>query len=190
VFTIGDYTVIADVGKTMLQLLRDHMIPEPILQPEFIGLSSPVDKGDLNLSLFLYNIKENGDNRTNQMLSKGAGKLQFPPMSVDLFYLITAHSTAELHSRSLDENQILGKAIQVLYDNSVLRNSVLQGTLAENNEEVRIVMDVLPMDIMVSLFPNIPYKLSVSYMVGPVNIDSMRVKSTKRVLESDMSIKG
>ena len=68
--TIGQYTVIADVGMTILQLLRDNMVNEPIQQPEFIGLSHPNDKGDLSLSLFLYAVKESADRQT-QMLSRG-----------------------------------------------------------------------------------------------------------------------
>ena len=59
--TIAQYTVIADVGITIVQLLRDNMVNEPIQQPEFIGLSHPNDKGDLSLSLFLYSVKESAD---------------------------------------------------------------------------------------------------------------------------------
>ncbi|MDB5053996.1 MAG: hypothetical protein JWM44_2046 [Bacilli bacterium] len=186
---IGQYTVIADVGMSLIQLLRENMVPEPVLQPEFIGLSSPIDKGDLSLSLFLYQIKESADRQT-QMLSRGAGTLQFPPMTVELYYLLTAHSAAELQTRTLDEHRILGRALQVLYDHSILKNSALQGSLADTNEELRIVMESLPLDTMLTLFPNIPYKLSVCFSVGPVYIDSTRVKATKRVIERDISITG
>jgi hypothetical protein len=186
---IGQYTVIADVGMTLLQLLRDNMVSEPILQPEFIGLSHPNDKGDLSLSLFLYQVKESADRQT-QMVTRGHNALQFPPMTVELFYLLTAHSAAELQTRSLDEHRILGRALQVIYDNAILQGSALQGSLADTNEELRIVMETLPLDTLISLFPNIPYKLSVCFSVGPVYIDSTRVKATKRVVERDISITG
>jgi hypothetical protein len=189
VSTIGQYTVIADVGTTILQLLRDNMVNEPIQQPEFIGLSHPNDKGDLSLSLFLYTIKESADRQT-QMVSRGSSTLQFPPMTVELFYLLTAHSAAELQTRALDEQRILGRALQVLYDNSIIQGQALQGSLADSNEELRIVMENLPLDTLISLFPNSPYKLSVCFSVGPVYIDSTRMKSTKRVIERDISITG
>jgi hypothetical protein len=189
VSTIGQYTVIADVGLTILQLLRDNMVNEPIQQPEFIGLSHPNDKGDLSLSLFLYSVKESADRQT-QMLSRGQNTLQFPPLTVELFYLLTAHSAAELQTRALDEQRILGKALQVLYDNSIINGQALQGSLADTNEELRIVMENLSLDTLISLFPNSPYKLSVCFSVGPVQIESTRVKATKRVIERDISITG
>jgi hypothetical protein len=168
------------------------MTPDPIPQPEMIGLASPVDKGDFYLSLFLYNIRESGDNRRTQMIARGTNEIQYPPMVVELCYMLTAQSPAELQSRALDEHRILGRAMQVLYDHSVLRGSMTVGTLAEREEEVRIVMDPITGGSMLNMwnFADTPYRLSVSYSVGPVNIDSTRIKTTKRVLERDFRIQG
>ncbi|UJF34069.1 DUF4255 domain-containing protein [Paenibacillus hexagrammi] len=168
------------------------MTPDPIPQPEMIGLASPVDKGDFYLSLFLYAIKESGDNRRTQMVARGTNEIQYPPMVVDLHYLLTAQSPAELQSRALDEHRILGRAMQVLYDNSVLRGSLTVGTLAEKEEEVRVVMAPISGDGMMNMwnFADTPFRLSMSYTVGPVYIDSTRIKTTKRVLERDIRIEG
>jgi hypothetical protein len=189
---IGDYTVIADVGASLLKLLREQMTPDPIPQPELIGLASPVDKGDYYLSLFLYSVIENGDNRRTQMVSRSAGEIQYPPLAVDLHYLLTVQSPAELQTRSLDEHRILGRAMQVLYDNSVLRGASALGTLGENGEEVRIVKETISGEALVNMwnFADTPYRLSISYVVGPVYIDSTRIKTTKRVLERDFRIQG
>jgi hypothetical protein len=174
----------------MLKLLREHLTPDPIPQPEMIGLASPVDKGDFYLSLFLYSIRESGDNRRTQMIARGTDEIQFPPMVVDLNYLLTVQSPAELQTRGLDEQRILGKAIQTLYDNTVLRNSMAVGTLADSGEEVRIVMESLSGEALLNMwnFADTPYHLSISYTVGPVNIDSTRIKTTKRVTERDFRI--
>lgn len=189
---IGHYSAIADVSASLVRLLREQMTPDPIPQPELIGLASPVDKGDLYLSLFLYNVKESGDNRKTQMIPRGEGAMQYPPMVLDLHYMMTVHSPAELQTRSIDEHRILGRAMQVLYDHSILRGPNVIGTLAEREEEVRIVMDGLAGSSMLQMwnFADTPYRLTVSYMVGPVLIDSTRIKSTKRVLERDISIQG
>ena len=189
---MGKYTVIADVGNSIVSLLREKMVPEPISQPEYIGLASPSDKGDYMLTLFLYHIEESGDFRNNVVEADRAGVLRYPPMSINLSYLITAHSTSELSSRALDEQRILGKAMQVLFDNSILRGGDLKGTLQENNEEIKIVVDNVPFDVLIKSwnFPSMPYKLSLSYTVGPVYIDSTRIKATKKVLEFDTTIKG
>lgn len=168
------------------------MTPDPIPQPELIGLGSPVDKGDFYLSLFLYSVRESGDNRRTRMVARGTGEIQFPPMTVDLHYLLTVQSPAELQSRALDEHRILGRTMQVLYDHSVLRGSAVVGTLAERGEEVRIVQESIPGEAMLNMwnFADTPYRLSVSYAVGPIMIESTRIKTTKRVLESDVSIQG
>lgn len=189
---IGDYSVIADVSASLIKLLRENMTPDPIPQPEMIGLASPVDKGDFYLSLYLYNVRESGDNRRTHMIARGTNEIQYPPMVVDLSYLLTVQSPAELQSRALDEHRILGRAMQVLYDHSILRGSMTLGTLAEQDEEVRIVMEPLKGESILNMwnFADTPYRLSVSYSVGPINIDSTRVKTTKRVSETDFRIQG
>ncbi|WP_166240027.1 DUF4255 domain-containing protein [Paenibacillus turpanensis] len=189
---MGDYTVIADVGASLVKLLREHMTPHPIPQPEQIGLASLVERGDLYLSLFLYGVRESGDSRRTQMVTRGTGELQFPPMAMELSYLLTVQSPAELQSRSLDEHRILGRAMQVLYDHSILRGAMNTGTLAERDEEVRIVLDNLPGERLIQMwnFADTPYRLSLSYTVGPIFIESTRKKSTQRVLERDFRIQG
>lgn len=168
------------------------MPTELIPQPEQIGLSSPADAGDLRLSLFLYNIRESGDIRMNQMINRGSGDLEYPPMSLELSYLLTAYSKAETHFRSIDESLIIGKAMQTIHDNSVLRASYLQGSLAEKNEEVKLSLEPLDIDILLKLwnFPNVPYKLSFSFVVSPVLLDSTRKKPTKRVKQVEFKIEG
>lgn len=82
--------------------------------------------------------------------------------------------------------------MQVLYDHSILRGSMTVGTLAEKDEEVRIVMEPHKGESILNMwnFADTPYRLSVSYTVGPVNIDSTRIKTTKRVSETDFRIQG
>lgn len=188
---IGDYSVIADVGQTLIGLLRDKMTPEPIPQPELIGMASPADKGDLALSLYLYSIKENGESRRTSMVDKGGGNLQYPPLSLDLFYLLTAHSNADPQFRVLDEQRIMGKALQVLYDHSILRGANLKGALAAGNEEIRVAMESLSADQLTGFwkFGDAPYKLTVGYRVGPVLLDSTRVKTVARVVEREIQFK-
>src|SRR5690606_37200960 len=93
---VGNHNVIADVGLGLLSLLREKMTPNPVPQPELIGIAPPDEKGDLVLSLYLYNIRENGESRKTQMQNRGNGELQYPPMALDLYFLLTAHSTAEV----------------------------------------------------------------------------------------------
>ena len=124
------------------------------------------------------------------MLKLPDGNLQYPPVSFNLYYLLTAYSTAELKSKASDEHKILGRAIQVLYDNAILRGSELTGTLKNSNQDVRIQIKNMTYDEMMRIwnFHNIPYNLSISYRVGPILIDSNRIKETKRVIDSRINI--
>ncbi|WP_337914027.1 DUF4255 domain-containing protein [Cohnella zeiphila] len=181
---MGGYTAIADAGASLLKLLRENMTPDPIPRPDLIGIASPADKGDLALSLYLCAVRENGDARRNEMQLQG-GVMRYPPLTVDLHYLLTPHSTADLQTRALDEHRLLGRAAQVLYDHSIVRSPYLEGTLAENEEELRITSVGLEPDQITRYwsFGDLPYKLSLVYRVGPVLLESNRVKPTSRVVE-------
>jgi hypothetical protein len=187
---IGGYTVIADVGASLLKLLREQLSPDPVPRPDLIGMASPVDKGDFVLSLYLCSIRENGEARRNEMQPQG-GELRYPSLAVDLHYLLTAHSTADLHTRTLDEHRVLGRVMQVLYDNSVIRNPYLEGTLSENNEELRITAENLATEQLSQLwqFGDIPYKLSLAYRVGPILLESNRVKPGPRVVQRSITLR-
>lgn len=160
---IASYTAIADAGASIIELLRDTMTPEPIPSPDMIGLCSPSETGDLQLGLYLYGIKESREYRND------GG----PVLALNLFYLLTAYSNADIQQRSYDENYILGAAMQVLRENSQIDNAYLQGSLGQSNESINIQLYYLAPDEMqkIWIFPNTPYRTSVGYMVYPVIID-------------------
>lgn len=181
---MGGYTVIADLGASLLRLLRDQLTPDPVPRPDLIGMASPRDAGDLALSLFLFNVKENGEARRTGMVDRG-GVLQYPPQALDFYFIMTAHSNADRLTRSLDEHRILGRAMQALYDNAVLSGPYLEGSLAEGNSAIRLTLTSMEGEEIMKLwqFGDLPYKLSVVYRAGPVMLDSNRVKSVSRVVE-------
>ncbi|MBD2846097.1 DUF4255 domain-containing protein [Paenibacillus sp. IB182496] len=187
---IAGYTVIADVGSTLIKLLRDQMTPEPVAQPELIGMASPADKGDLSLSLYLFNIKENGESRRTQMQPLGTGELQYPPLAINLHYLLTAHSAADMQSRTLDEHRMLGRALQLLHDHAVIRGPLLQGGLAESGEEIQIAVESIASDTLTGFwnFGDAPYKMSLVLRVGPVFLDSTRTRKASRVIEREIRL--
>jgi len=171
-----------------VKLLRAALVPELIAHPDGIGLAHPADKGDLNLTLFLYGIRENPDYRSNEYID-GGGELRFPPFALDLFYLVTAHSASDIHSRGIDEHRILGKTIQTLYDNNVLKGDQLVGSLAGSAQPIRVMKEDVPLETVINFFPNMPYKLSISYRVGPVFVDSTKTRPVSRVTGRDIRLR-
>ncbi|GBG06830.1 hypothetical protein B1748_05535 [Paenibacillus sp. MY03] len=187
---MGSYTVIADAGASLLKLLREEMTPDPVSRPELIGMASPADKGDLNISVYICAVRENNESRRTEMLIEG-DMLRYPPRSIDLECLITAHSSADILTRTLDEHRLLGKVAQILHDNSVLRGPMLEGTLADSDAGLKISPLPYGTEDLTRLwqFGDAPYKLSLAYRIGPVHLDSNRVKPAARVVERRITLR-
>src|SRR5690606_37647369 len=135
-------------------------VPDLINHPDGVGLAHPADKGDLNLSLFLYGVRENTDYRSSDYIDDG-GVLRYPPIALDLYYLVTAHSASDILSRGIDEHRILGKTIQTLYDHSVLKGDQLVGSLQGSGQTIKIAKQDVPLETVLTFFPDSPYKLSL-----------------------------
>lgn len=185
---IADYSVIADIGLSLVKVLRAALVPELVSQPDGVGLGNPADRGDMNVTVYLYEIKENTDVRSQDMVDMG-DRMRYPGVALDLFYIVTAHSTSDILTRGIDEQRMLGKIIQLLHDHPMLAGDDLEGALTDSTNTYRISKEQLPLETLVSLFPNQPYKLSLGYKVGPVTIDSTRTRSVSRVSERQFKTK-
>lgn len=186
---MSDYTAIADVGETLKKLLWDNIkedkTAKSIIESEDqITLSSPEKiESDKKLSLFLYQVAENAYLKNQEMQSANSTRLKYPPLSVNLFYMVTPHT----QNREKD-HIIVGKVMQIFYDNSILRGSILQGSLA--GDELKLILNSLSMDELNKIWnvmsKSKPFKLSVCYEVTPVRIESMREREVKRVIEREV----
>jgi len=192
---MADYTAIADVSGTLINLLRSNM-GDLIANPNSsIILCSPgeVEDNAIRLSLFMYRIEENDYLRNREMQQINSNILKNPPLTLDLFYMLTAYSPIDDPTeQTIEEHKILGMAMRILYDNAILRGSVLQGSLAGTDSELRIILTMMSMENvtqMWSSFQDKPYKPSAFYQVTPVAIDSMRQQSIQRIVEKDIQFK-
>ncbi|MCC4769575.1 DUF4255 domain-containing protein [Methanosarcina sp. DH2] len=190
---MSDYRSIADVGETLIELLRDNM--EELVDRESIVLFSPgeIDSSDnVRLSLFLYQVFENTHLRNQEMQVKDPDTLTFPPLTLELYYMLTPHTSSGVQdktARSLEEHTVLGRAIRVLYDHSILKGSLLKGNL-NKNEELHIMMSSLNMEDLTkiwSTFPSKSFRPSVCYVVTPVQIDSGREVGVQRVVSREIN---
>lgn len=185
---MADYSVITDIGLSLVKVLREALVPELIAHSDGVGLAHPHDKGDMNLSVYLYEIKENTEVRSSDLIDQG-DRMRYPPLALDLSYLITAHSSSDVLTRAIDEQRIIGKTMQVLHDHSTLKGEDLVGSLAGEGGVYRIAKDEIPLETAISLFPNLPYKLSLAYKLGPVYLDSTRTRAVTRVRERQVKVK-
>ena len=117
---MGRSTSIADVGMSIVKLLRRELVPDTLQNPDAVGLCSPTDRGDYMVGIHLYDIRESEELRVNTMIARGTEELQYPPSYVNLYYMITVTSTGDIKFRSGEEHKILGRIIQILADHPCL----------------------------------------------------------------------
>jgi len=178
---MSSYNIIADIGVTLKKLLESTLTG--LVTPANIFLSSPAEMevtANRQLCIFLYQITENLYLRNNPDRRPLDPKHQ-PPFPVDLHYLFIPYA-----QEREDEHRIIGRIIQTFHDIAVLRGSVLQGTtLVGSDEELRSVFHTIGIDEASKIwtaFPGKPYRLSVGYLVTPVNIYSERLEEGGRVV--------
>ena len=181
---MAKYTVIADVGKSIIEMLKDQLVPEPVSKPDTIGICDPKERGSFVLGIHPYNFKENTEMRQTDPIVLPDGNLQNPPASYQIFYMISVASKSEQATKAEDEQRILGKVIQVLRDNPRIPKKYMPETLRLANEDINIEMLNLELEEKVKIWTMFsePYKLSIFYSVGPLFIDSEIIKApAKRV---------
>jgi hypothetical protein len=185
---MSDYTAIADVGETLVELLRENM--QDIVPADSISLVSPGEiegKDNIRLSLFLFQVEENTYLKNLDMEVLGPSKLKTPPLTLDLYYMLTSYPSSGIQDRTertAEEHRILGRAVQVLYDNPILTGSILKGSLSVYDTELHVICSTLSLDDMTkiwSTFKDKSFRPSVCYQVTPVKIESSSEKKISRV---------
>jgi hypothetical protein len=88
------------------------------------------------------------------------------------------------------EQQLLGKVLQVFYDQPILRGSTLQGGLDPTTVELRVLLETLSLEeitrVWYALSSDTGYQLCVSYEVQVIEIDSaLEPESLQPVVEVD-----
>lgn len=188
---MGKYTVVADVGNALVQLLRDNLCPEVILSPDNIGLCSPADKGDLILGLHLYDLRKSQELRPAEMVDMGPSRQRYPGTYLTLSYMITAYSKADVKHRSGEDQRILGKVIQTLEDFSILSADTYSPVMRASGLDLRLQMLSLETEAQQRIWnvPNQAYRTSLFYRVSPVELESAKTRQVQRIVDVDFTVK-
>ncbi|MGM0879736.1 MAG: DUF4255 domain-containing protein [Bacillota bacterium] len=182
-------SAIADVGETLIKLLREHM--GDMVTPKSIALQSPADVTghSVRLTLFLFRLAENPYLK-NQAVDPAYGYTRLPPLSLDLYYMLSAYSyLPDFTERSLEEHRLLGRAMRVFHDHAVLAGELLQGGLAGSGARLSVTYQpssVQEASDIWNTFPDSRYKPTVCYAVSPVEIDTTTVIAPSRVTAKEV----
>jgi hypothetical protein len=175
---MAGFGVISDVSTTLVDALTDALKnlsnPPPIA--ELHNLQGVIPTTPPKLAICLYEILEDAStrNRPMQRIPLPAGlKLAKPPMSLTLKYLLTPFAP-----QPEDEQRILGRAMQALYEDAIFSGPDLRGGpaplgLVGSADILAVTLDALTLEERSRIFHAIqqPYRLSLSYQVRVANID-------------------
>ncbi|HKX30466.1 MAG TPA: DUF4255 domain-containing protein [Blastocatellia bacterium] len=169
------FEVIRAVSKTLEKVLTEALSVLP---------STPAPRAELNdlqftspptnplLTIFLFEAGEDPSARNRPRIRESVPPtltLKKPPMALLLRYLLTPWG-----GNQETQQLILGRALQTLYDKAILSGPDLEGELAGTDEALKVTMSPLSLEERTRVWHAVqkPYRLSVSYEVRVINLDS------------------
>jgi hypothetical protein len=177
---MADYRAISGVSTTVRQLLQNEMnIPigftVTVASPDVI-----IDDGsdDIRLNLFLYQISENSYLKNQDLPGHGhPGTFGRPPLSLDLYYLLTAYPSAETPDADLEPQQVLGEAMRVLHEFATITAPHLDDSLSSEFESIKITLLPAGTEDFSKIWTALPegkFRLSAAYQVSVVQIENLQ----------------
>jgi hypothetical protein len=178
---MADFAVISDVSNSLVTLLDTELRKDPLNARAVLDDLSGAAPAGLTLTITLYEILEDGPSRNRPRPQQPAGTAVIstkPPMALRLHYLLTPWG-----GDSVTEQQILGRAMEVLYDDAILAGTVLLGGLKGSADTLKITLIPLTLEDRARVWYAIQksYRLSVNYEVRVVNLDATEQLSEKVV---------
>lgn len=168
-------TAIGMVSQSLQNLLEGEMMVKPI--PEVTILAPDESGGDSRINLFLYKVQENPvlKNMDWQVKPGSPNQLVPPPLSLNLFYLMTAYNKNDPRGGNAQAHEILGDAMRVFYEYSIVPEIYLSPELATSREQVKIMLNTLDLDELSKVWATFTkaFRLSVLYEVSVVQLDML-----------------
>jgi len=183
---VSSYAVVAAVSEALRRILWEEFEKDGVIQPIVgselaIVFRNPTEtaRDSANrLSLWLHHITEN-EFLKNQPMERGPtyDTLRFPPLALNFSYLVTPFAPS-----GEADHLLLGKTMQVLYDNAVI---LLRDETSDIGEELRIIFNRLSLEELTRIWEALrePYRLSLCYQVRVTRIDSQRLTRQARVID-------
>ena len=183
------HLVIAEVSSFLRHTLwlgfkDDQTTGQLVTNEANIVLSNPAQPVGANvtrqLSLWLYQVLANEYLRNDAPVRKrdqNDDTAQFyPPLAINLLYLLTPSTGSDL-----GDQQVLGRALQVFHDQSIL--TLQSAQLPSHSEELHVSLAPRTIEELAKVWEAMqqPYRLSVCYEVRVARIDSLRKQQGGRV---------
>ncbi|MFI7690062.1 DUF4255 domain-containing protein [Nonomuraea sp. NPDC049655] len=167
---MSDSTAIGMVSASLRKLLLEEfrLCPAPK-----VTILAPDEQGpDRRLNLFLYKLVENPFLK-NQDWTAHEGGIVPPPLSLSLFYMLTAYAPNDDQLGNVTAQQLLGEAMRIFSQHAAIPARYLESGLHAARERLNIVSDDSGLEELTNLWSAFsqPFRLSVPYRVSTLQID-------------------
>lgn len=168
-------TAIGMVSESLRNLLvgemtLDSAVDVTILAPDEAG-------GNRRVNLFLYKVQENPTLKNLDWQVKQGEPTQLvpPPLSLNLFYLLTSYAPNQGQAGNSAAHEILGEAMRVFYENPIVPQEYLVEGLEDAREQIKIVLNTLDMEELSQVWNTFtkPFRLSALYEISVVQLDML-----------------
>src|SRR5262245_4181608 len=166
-------TAIGMVSESLRNLLVGEMTLTPpvdvtILAPDETG-------GDRRINLFLYRILENSTLKNLDWQAKRGepSRIVPPPLSLNLYYLMTPYAQNDSLTGNTTAHEMLGEAMRVFHEHAVVPENALVQGLRGASEQIKIMLNPLDPDELGRVWSTFsqPFRLSVMYEVSVVQLE-------------------
>jgi len=169
-------TAIGMISETLRNLLLDKM---DLPQDGDVTILAPDETSSTKcrINLFLYKVQENPvlKNMDWQVKPGSPSQLVPPPLSVNLFYLVTAYNRNDQQTGNSSIHKILGEAMRVFYEYPIVPQDYFPVGFEESKEQIKIMLNTLDLEELSKIWAtfSIPFRLSVLYEVSVVQLDML-----------------
>jgi hypothetical protein len=168
-------TAIGMVSESLRNLLLGEMRLIPTVNVTILAPDEP--GGDRRINLFLYKVQENPTlkNLDWQVKPGAPHQLVPPPLSLNLFYLMTPYAQNDAQTGNATAHEILGEAMRVLYEHPIVPLDYLAGELIDAREQIKVIQNTLDLEELSQVWSTFsqPFRLSVLYEVSVVQLDML-----------------
>lgn len=169
-------TAIGMVSESLRNLLVGEMVITPSV-PVTIMAPDESGGGNRRVNLFLYKAQENPalKNLDWQVKAGSPGQLVPPPLSLNLFYLMTPYAQNDPQTGNSTAHEILGDAMRVFYEHPIVSEAYLADGLIDARHQIKIMLNTLDLEELSRVWNTFtqPFRLSVLYEVSVVQIDML-----------------
>ena len=174
-----DFSVLADVSETLETVLTDALstlAPGPPVA-EVNDLITLPPANPPRVTLFLFEVTEDPTQRNRPPVRAVAPPnltSEKPPMALRLRYLITPWG-----GDVFTDQRMLGRVLEVLYDDAILNGPQLRGGLAGTSQALKVTLAQLTLEERTRIWHAIQhqFRLSVIYELRVVNLDSLEQRT-------------